>query len=201
MCGLDPCSAGFESILVGDEAVAQLSGRMLLLITNSQSQSVSQRGEGAHQTGRRQGEQKGHRGLRDGGGDPSRGRNQARDSRDDEEWGSGRMLRRRGGAGRRRRRLADVEDIAFLVPSEGGTEGEDGEATTESQQAAAFVNNMADPVSDGRNSIPLANGVGLACRGCWAPLLVLLLLRRKCCVVKHVLEPIRPVSFRGICMH
>ena len=198
MCGLDPCSAGFESILVGDEAVAQLSGRMLLLITNSQSQSVSQRGEGAHQTGR-QGEQKGHRGLRYGGGAPSRDRNRTRNSRDDEEWGSGRMLRRRGGAGRRRRRLADVEDVEFLLPSEGGPEGEDGEATTESQQAAAFVNNMADPVSDGRNSIPLANGVGLVV--VVGPLVGSPFATQKVLGVKHVLEPIRPVSFRGICMH
>lgn len=50
---------------------------------------------------------------------------------------------------RRRRHLADVGKLEFRLPSEGGTEGEDGEATTGSQQAAAFANSVADKVSEG----------------------------------------------------
>ncbi|CAM9123334.1 unnamed protein product, partial [Scytosiphon promiscuus] len=44
-----------------------------------------------------------------------------------------------------RRRLADIEGVEFALPSEGGTDEEEGTVTTESQQAAAFFNSMALP--------------------------------------------------------
>lgn len=65
------------------------------------------------------------------------------------------LWRRRERPEHRRRRLADIEEVEFSVPSEGGIEGEGGEVMTGSQQAAAFVNNMVDPVSDGWDSVPV----------------------------------------------
>lgn len=148
VCELDPCPGGLESVLVGDEAAAQLAGRMLLLRDYPQSESISsQRGRNTHQTAR-QGERPPKRAARDGDGGASlRGRGRARRS-GDEEAGAGGMLWQGQGAGRPRRRLADIEEVEFSVPSEGGSEGGDGEAATESQQAAALFNNVADSVSE-----------------------------------------------------
>lgn len=127
-------------MLVGDEAAPEAaSTRMLLFMAHPESKSPSQHGRDHTQTVGHD-KQLQHREMRDGdGGGSLRGQNRTRQSRGKE-----------GGAGRRtpllRRRLADVENVAFLVPSEGG---EDGDAMTGSRQAAAFVNNVADPVSEG----------------------------------------------------
>ncbi|CAM9238964.1 unnamed protein product, partial [Ectocarpus sp. 8 AP-2014] len=45
----------------------------------------------------------------------------------------------------RRRRLGDIAGVKFKLPTWEGTEGDDGEVLTESQLAAAFINNVADP--------------------------------------------------------
>lgn len=60
----------------------------------------------------------------------------------------------------RHRRLGDIKDVEFLVPSESVGAGAAGEGVnmTESQQAAVFFNNMADPV--GRRT---RNRVAAAC--------------------------------------
>lgn len=151
VCELDPCPWGAESVLVGEEVAPQPSGRMLLFRTQPPSQSVGQRDRDQHQTARHE-EHLPHRATRDGDIALLRGHGRTRQSRDEEEGTSDRMSRRRQGPRHRRRRLMDIEGLAFTVPSEGGTEGDDGRVMTESQQAAAFVNNMADPVSEGRDS-------------------------------------------------
>lgn len=179
VCELDPCPGGQESVLVGAGAAATVqSGRLLLLNTHPQGQSGSQRGEAALQTVRH-GDQLGHRAVRDGGGGFLRGQDRARHSRD-KEGDTGGMLWWHGegaGAGRRRRRLADIEEVEFSVPSEGGIEREDGVVMTESQHAAAFVNNVADPVSEGRGSMPVAMGpVVIVSDSNWLLLLVVVVL-------------------------
>ena len=141
VCELDKCPGGLESVLVGDEAAAQLSGRrMLFLRGHPQRQSVGERGEGPHQT------------VRDGAESVLRGQDRVRRSEDGNGVAGGKLWQQ-AGSERRRRRLPDIEDIGFSIPSDGGTEGEDGEVMTGSQQAAAFVNSMADPVSDGWDRI------------------------------------------------
>ena len=155
VCELDTCPRGEESVLVGAAALVEATGRVLLETTPLQSQSASWgRWDPNQAVPREQGLQ--HHAVRDGGGALLRGRSQDRPRQPGDEDGvSGRGVWQRRESGRRRRRLASLQDVEFLVPSEGGTEGEDGEVMTESQQAAAFVNNMADSVSEGRVARPL----------------------------------------------
>ena len=133
VCELDKCPGGLESVLVGDEAAAQSSRRVLLL----RPVPTARHGEPLAVR---------HRAVLDGDGALLRGRDQTR-----QPGGEDGVLGQS-----RRRRLADVEDVDFSVPAEGGTVGEDGEVTTGSQQAAAFVNSIADMVR--------AKGTAVACR-------------------------------------
>lgn len=138
-------------------------GRKLLLRAHPRSQSV--------QTVRHGG-QPPYSSAKKRGGDSAlpRGPGRKRQSGGEEEV-SGRMSwRRQDEPGHWRRRLADIEGVAFLVPlSGGGTAGEDGGVATESQQAATFVNNVADAVSGGWRAVPAVCAILLL-------LLVLLLL-------------------------
>lgn len=54
-------------------------------------------------------------------------------------------LPRRPSVTRLRRRLADFDDVAFLIPSDGGS-GESVDVQTGSQHAASFFNKLKDPV-------------------------------------------------------
>ena len=143
---------------VGDEAATQSYGSTLPLSSaHGQSKIVRQRSRDHIQTVRH-GERLQNRALRDGrGGGFLRRQDSARQFRD-EDGVSGRMPWRALGPERRRRRLGDIEDIPFSAPTEGDLKGEDGEVVTGSQQAAAFVNNMADLVSEGWESMPLVLG-------------------------------------------
>ena len=148
ICELDPCTGGTKSVLVGDEAATQASTRMLLLRPQPPDKgSVSgQRGRDPYQT-IGHGEQLRRRAVHGEDGGFLRGQEPTPQSEDETEV-PGRMRLRRRESGLRRRRLGDIEDVEFLVPLEGGIEGGDGEVMTESQQAAAFVNNMADMVRE-----------------------------------------------------
>lgn len=127
-------------MLVGAAVAAQQSsGRMLLLSAHPQRQSASRGGRDPNQMVRHEENPQQHHPVRGGDAGLSRGQSRPRQSAD----GGG--TSRTQESGRRRRRLTDLEDVEFLVRSE----GEGGEAITESQQAAAFMNNMANPVSDG----------------------------------------------------
>eukprot|EP00903_Cladosiphon_okamuranus_P017296 g15937.t2 len=134
VCELDPCPGGPESVLVGDEAAAVQSSRVRI-VKDTPGQTA------------RRGERRRPRALRDGDVGSLRGRRRGPQSEINEEGDTGGVGRQGQGQGDGllRRRLANIEEVDFSVPSEGGVEGEDGEAMTESQQAAAFINNLADP--------------------------------------------------------
>lgn len=137
VCELYSCPAGLESVVVGDEdSTRASSGRTLLL--------------GAHHLQRqrrvRQSDDDPHWAVRGRNGESQRGQDRAPRSgggNRGSDWVPGLQK----GPGGRRRRLTSIEDVVFLMPYESGAEGEDGQVMTESQQAAAFVNNMANPVS------------------------------------------------------
>ena len=142
MCELDTCPGGPESILVGDEAAASAATRMLLLRPHPQGEGVvsGQRRRDPYQM-MEHGEQLQRHAVHGKNGGFLRGPEPPPQSEDEDEV-PGRMRLQRRGSARWRRRLTDITDVEFLVPLEGGVEG----LLTGSQQAAAFVNNMADMV-------------------------------------------------------
>lgn len=148
LCELDLCPRGAYSVLVGDEASAGASTRMLLQEAHRQSKRAGgQHTRDPYQTVGH-GQHPRHHAVHGGDRGFLRGQDRAPGSEDEDEV-SGRVLWRRQGSGRRGRRLTDIENFQFSVSLNGGPEEEGGEVTTGSQQAAAFVNSVADPVSEG----------------------------------------------------
>ncbi|CAM9816351.1 unnamed protein product [Ectocarpus sp. 6 AP-2014] len=134
VCGLGSCPHGEDSVNVEAEVTA---------IQGPASRMLSAVGAGAqHSQSQRHGQQKmlrrvrrrppQHRQLEAGAA--------AASSRDPTTLRSG----QRQELGRRRR-LGDIAGVEFKLPTGEGTEGDDGEVLTESQLAAAFINNVADP--------------------------------------------------------
>lgn len=136
VCSLGPCPHGDDSVVVEAEvtAIQGAASRMLAAVgegaKHSQSQSHQQQG----MLRRLRNRAPPHRQLE---ADAA-----ATSSRDPTTAWPG-LLQERG---RRRRRLGDIDAVEFKVPTGEGTEGDDGKVLTDSQQAAAFINNVADPV-------------------------------------------------------
>ncbi|CBJ33484.1 hypothetical protein Esi_0495_0005 [Ectocarpus siliculosus] len=134
VCGLGSCPHGEDSVDVEAEvtAIQGPASRMLAAVGAGAQHSQSQRHGQQEILSRVRRRAPQHRQLEAGAA--------AASSRDPTTFWS----EQRQELGRRRR-LGDITGVEFKLPTGEGTEGDDGEVLTESQLAAAFINNVADP--------------------------------------------------------
>lgn len=135
VCGLGSCPNGEDSVGVEAEVTATqgAASRMLAAVGAGAQHSQSQSHRRQEMLRRVRNRAPQHRQLEAGAAVTS--------SRDPTTFWPG----QRQELGRRRR-LGDIAGVEFKLPTGEGTEGDDGEVLTESQLAAAFINNVADPV-------------------------------------------------------